>query len=208
MSRSYGLLAPIATMLLLATGCESPPSNAGQGALLGGAGGAILGGVVGHQLHNTAAGAVIGAGAGALTGAVVGNKIDENDAKNRAIIEQRLGHPLGAGGVTVEDVVAMTRAGVAQEVIVTHVNNNGIARPLTTVDITFLTQSGVSPPVIQAMQSPARAPQPVVVEQAPPPVIVEGGYYDPYWGPRYRPYPYYGYGYYHRPAVSVGVGIP
>jgi hypothetical protein len=39
-------------------------------------------------------------------------------------------------------------------------------------------------------------------------VIVEEGYYDPWWGPHYyRPYPYCGYGYYHRPGVAVGVAL-
>ncbi len=155
----------------------------------------MLGGIVGHQFHSTGAGALIGAGAGALTGAVVGNKIDENDARNRALIEARLGRPVGPGAVSIEDVIAMTRAGVDEQVIVGHVNNNGVVRPLTTGDITFLTQNGVSSRVIQSMQAPARQVQPVIVQQAPPPVIVEQPYYyDPYWGPHYyhRPYPYYG----------------
>jgi outer membrane lipoprotein SlyB len=195
---------------LLASGCQSA-SNADQGALFGGATGAVLGGIVGHQLHSTAAGAVIGAGAGALTGAVVGNKIDESEARNRALIEARLGHPVGAGGVSIEDAIAMTRAGVDEQVIVSHINNNGVVRPLNTADITYLTQNAVSSRVIQAMQNPAHQgppPQQVIVQQAPPPVVVEERYYDPYWGPRYyRPYPYYG-GYYHRPGVSVGVAIP
>ncbi|HEV2970786.1 MAG TPA: glycine zipper domain-containing protein [Pirellulales bacterium] len=210
MARSLAVSSTLGFLALLATGCQST-SNADQGALFGGATGAVLGGIVGHQLHSTAAGAVIGAGAGALTGAVVGNKIDESEARNRALIEARLGHPVGAGGVSIEDAIAMTRAGVDEQVIVSHINNNGVVRPLNTADITYLTQNGVSSRVIQAMQNPAHqppAPQPVIVQQAPPPVIVADPYYDPYWGPRYyRPYPYYG-GYYRRPGVSVGVAIP
>jgi uncharacterized protein YcfJ len=201
------MLAPVlAATALLAAGCQS---TADQGALFGGATGAVLGGVVGHQFHNTAGGALLGAGAGALTGAVVGNKIDESEARNRALIEQRLGHAVSPGAVSIEDVIAMTRAGVNEQVIVTHVNNNGVARPVNTSDITYLTQNGVSSRVIQAMENPARAagPQTVVVQGAPPPVIVEERYYDPYWGPHYyRPYPYYG-GYYHRPGVAVGVAL-
>jgi uncharacterized protein YcfJ len=209
MARSFTVSSALGLLALLATGCQST-SNADQGALFGGATGAVLGGIVGHQLHSTAAGAVIGAGAGALTGAVVGNKIDESEARNRALIEARLGHPVGAGGVSIEDAIAMTRAGVDEQVIVSHVNNNGVVRPLNTADITYLTQNGVSSRVIQTMQNPAHQgpPQQVIVQQAPPPVVVEERYYDPYWGPRYyRPYPYYG-GYYHRPGVSVGVAIP
>ncbi len=210
MSRFTMLFPLVAALSLLAAGCQSA-SNADQGALFGGATGGVLGGIIGHQFHNTAAGAVIGAGAGALTGAVVGNKIDESEARNRALIEQRLGHPVSAGAVSIEDVIAMTRAGVSEPVIVTHVNNNGVVRPLTTSDITYLTQNGVSPAVIQTMQNPlhpAGPPTAVAVQPAPPPVIVEERYYDPYWGPRYyRPYPYYDYGYYHRPGVAVGVAL-
>ena len=181
---------------LLGVGCQTQAQN---GALVGAGAGGILGAIVGHQLHNTAAGAAIGAGAGALTGAAVGNKMDENDAKNRALIEQRLGHPIGAGGVGVEDVVAMTRAGVPEDVIMSHINANGIQRPLQTQDVIYLSQSGVSPRVVQMMQNPIRPPQTVVVQQAPPPVVVEEGYY----GPRYY-HPYY---YRQPPPPSIGVGV-
>ena len=208
MMRIVAFSSALALLAALTTGCQTN-STAENGALFGGATGGVLGGIVGHQFHNTAAGAVIGAGAGALTGAVVGNKIDESEARNRALIESRLGHPVSPGAVSIEDVIAMTKAGVNEEVIVGHVNNNGVVRPLNTADITYLTQNGVSPRVIQTMQNPAHQlpPPQAVVVQPPPPVIVEEGYYDPYWGPHYyRPYPYYG-GYYHRPGVTVGVGI-
>ena len=206
MARMFSASAVVVILTLLVSGCQSA-SNADNGALFGGATGAVLGGIVGHQFHNTAAGAVIGAGAGALTGAVVGNKIDESEARNRALIEARLGHPVNPGAVSIEDVIAMSKAGVDEQVMIGHINNNGVVRPLTTSDITYLTQNGVSSRVIQAMQMvPRPAPQPVVVQQAPPPVIVEEPY-DPYWGPRYyRPYPYY-HGYYRRPAVAVGIGL-
>src|SRR5689334_19437049 len=119
MTRTTMLVPLIAALSLAAAGCQSA-SNADQGALFGGATGGVLGGIIGHQFHSTAAGAVIGAGAGALTGAVVGNKIDESEARNRALIEQRLGHAVSPGAVSIEDVIAMTRAGVSEPVIVTH----------------------------------------------------------------------------------------
>ena len=68
--------------------------------------------VVGHAMGNTAAGAAIGEGVGALTGAAIGNSQDQAEARNRAIIEQQIGRQL-AGAVRVDDVIAMTRAGVA-----------------------------------------------------------------------------------------------
>jgi outer membrane protein with glycine zipper len=206
MIRIVAFSPALALLAVLATGCQTN-SNAENGALFGGGTGALLGGIIGHQFHNTAAGAVIGAGAGAVTGAVVGNKIDESEARNRALIEARLGHPVSPGAVSIDDVIAMNKAGVNEDVIVSHVNNNGITRPLNTADITYLTQNGVTPRVIQTMQNPAhQAAPPVVVEGAPPPppvVVAPAYYYDPYWGPRYyRPYPYY-----HNPGVVVGVGF-
>jgi uncharacterized protein YcfJ len=208
MTRIVAFSQTLALLAALTTGCQTD-STADKGALFGGATGGVLGGIIGHQFHNTAAGAVIGAGAGALTGAVVGSKIDEAEARNRALIEARLGHPVSPGAVSIDDVIAMTKAGVNEDVIVSHVNNNGVTRPLNTADITYLTQNGVTPRVIQTMQNPARQvppPQPVVVEGAPPPppvVVAPAYYYDPYWGPRYyRPYPYY-----HNPGVVVGVGF-
>lgn len=48
-----------------------------KGAAIGGASGAVLGGLVGSQSGNTGTGAVIGGLAGA--GGLIGNEIDDND---------------------------------------------------------------------------------------------------------------------------------
>jgi hypothetical protein len=187
------ILGFLALWAVAAVGCQT---NTETGALAGGGAGAVIGGIIGHQFHNTAAGAVVGAGVGAVTGAAIGNSVDRDEARNRAMIEARLGRPC-PGAVSVEDAVAMTRAGVDQQVIVDHVNAVGIVRPLQTPDIIYLKQNGVSDRVVQTMQHPAF--QPVVV-QPPPPVVVEDPYY---YGPGYyRPYPYY----YHRPPPP-GIGV-
>ena len=103
--------------VLSASGCAT---HSETGAAVGGLAGAGAGAVVGHALGNTAAGAVIGAGAGALTGAAIGNSQDQAEARNRAIIEQQVGRQM-AGAVRVDDVIAMTKAGVAPELIINHV---------------------------------------------------------------------------------------
>jgi len=130
------------------------------------------------------------------------------EARNRALIEAKLQRPVSANPVTIDDVVAMTRAGVPDEVIINHVRVHGAAQQLQATDLIMLQQQGVSPAVERAMQEP---PMPrretVVVEQAPPPVIVHEYpyrpyYFDPYWHP-------WG-GYYYRgggPHSRVGVGI-
>src|SRR5437762_5211623 len=107
-------------LLLVATaasqGCNSP-YYADRGALFGGLTGAGVGALVGHATGHTGAGAAIGAGVGALTGAAVGSGLDDIEAKNRAQIEARLGRPVAVGSVSMEEVITMTHAGVADELI-------------------------------------------------------------------------------------------
>ena len=88
-----------------------------------------------------------------------------------------------AGAVRVDDVLAMTRAGVHPELICNHVRSHGMAMPLQPNDLILLQQQGVDPKVIATMQATPmpNVPQQVIVqESAPPPVIVEG-YYGPYY---------------------------
>jgi outer membrane lipoprotein SlyB len=169
-----------------ATGCQSP-YHSDQGALTGGLLGAGAGAIIGKACGNPLAGAAIGAGAGALTGAAIGSQMDATEARNRAIIAQQMGRELRAGAVTIDDVVAMTRARVGEEIIITQVRAHGMAYPLRSSDLIYLQQQAISPQVIAAMQAcpPAEMqPQTVIVEQPAPPPVVVGGYYGPY----YRPY--------------------
>ncbi len=170
---------------------------------MGGLGGAGLGALVGSATGNTGAGAAIGAGVGAISGAAVGGALDDIEAQNRAEIAARLGRPAPTGSVTIDDVIGMTRAGVAEEVILTHIRYHGAASQMRPVDLITMQQQGVSPRVVQAMQAPppvAEAPpmvQAPYVVAAPPP---------PYWGPYPYAYPYhYPHPYYHRPWRGPGV---
>jgi hypothetical protein len=207
-------LAPLYLVLLavplFAPGCQSP-YYADQGALFGGLAGAGTGAIIGNAVGSTGAGAAIGAGLGAITGAVVGGSLDEIDAKNRAMIEQRMGRPIPTGAVSTQDVVALTRAGVDPDLIANHVRNNGLVARLQAQDLIYLQQQGVARNVIEVMQAPpmvAPSGPPVILGQSPPPVIVEEHYYGgPYWGP---PPPFYG-GYHRhcrpRHGVSWGVSV-
>jgi hypothetical protein len=191
---------------LSTVGCQSP-YRADQGALFGGLLGAGTGAIVGDAVGNAGAGAAIGAGLGAVTGAVVGSELDEIEARNRAMIAQQLGREVAAGAVRLDDVVAMTRAGVDDELIVNHINVHGVASPLQSSDLIYLQQQGVSTRVIKAMQTPPRRPaQPVVVHEAvPPPVVVQEYHYGPpFWGP---PCHYHHRRHRHRPGVSWGMSF-
>ncbi len=139
----------------------------------------------------------------ALSGAAVGGSLDEIEARNRAEIEARLGRPV-AGAVSINDVVAMTRAGVSEEVMITHIQTHGMAAPLQAPDLILLQQQGISPRVVQAMQAPPPAAAsaaygaPVLVEQ--PYIVPAPMYYPPPY--YYRPYPRRGFGW------GVGFGGP
>jgi hypothetical protein len=167
-------------------GCQS---YTGQGALLGGLGGAGLGALIGHASGHTGAGAAIGAVAGAVGGGAVGSSLDNIDAKNRAQIAAATGHASGA--VDVNDVIAMTRAGVDEQIIINQLATAGLQRPLGAGDVIYLQQNGVSPHVISIMQQTrvaVAAPPPgtVVVAGGPPTaVIVARPCYGPYCGPHY-----------------------
>ena len=64
---------------------------------------------------------------------------------------------------------------ISRNVIENYVRTSGVAQPLTSNDIIFLSQNGVASNVISAMQAPPVQPAPVVATR--PPVIVEEHYY-------------------------------
>ncbi len=171
--------ALLLTTTLIVTGCRSP-YYADRGALFGGLMGAGVGAIVGDAVGDAGAGAAIGAGVGAITGEAVGESLDEIDARNRAQIAAQLGRTPQAGAVTREEVIAMSRSGVAPRLITSHIRNNGVARPLTTTDVIHLHKQGVATEVIEAMQSPPMARAPVRSAPAQP-VIIEEHHYGYPW---------------------------
>jgi hypothetical protein len=194
--------------VLFAFGCASP-YRSDQGALYGGLTGAGLGALVGSASGNAGTGAAIGAGVGALSGAAVGGSLDDIEAANRAEIAARTGRPAPVGSVTIPDVISMTRAGVPEEVIATHIRNHGPAQPLQAGDLIALQQQGVSPRVVQALQTPPQqvaGPPGVALIEQPYPVPAPG-----YWGPHCAypyPPPYYRHRpYHHRRGAYWGVSI-
>ncbi len=185
-------------LTLSSLGCQSP-YYADRGALFGGATGAGVGALIGSATGHTGAGAAIGAGVGALTGAAVGSGLDDIQARNRAEIYARTHQQVRPGAVSVPDVVGMHQAGVNEEILISHIQANGMVAPLQAGDLIYLQQQGIPPRVVQAMQM-SPGPRAVVVQSPPPPVIVEERYYDPYGPPCYHYRPY-------GPRVSYGVSV-
>jgi hypothetical protein len=184
------------------------PYYADRGALFGGLTGAGVGAIVGDAAGNAGAGAAIGTAVGALTGAAIGDNIDADLARSKAEIEARMGRQM-QGAVTPQDVVAMTQAGLSDDVIATHIRANGMAQPLAVNDLINLRNMGVRDTVINAMQqSPPRAvqsSQPVAypVYAAPAPVVVAPYY--PAWGPPPPAFYYHQHG--RRGRVGWGVSV-
>lgn len=194
--------------IILMSGCYSP-YRADRGALFGGLTGAGVGAAIGNASGNTATGAILGSAVGAMTGAVVGGEMDAMQAENQAMIEQRLGRPMAAA-TTQQDVIAMSQAGLGDEVIIQHLQTHGMAQLPSAADLIRLKSQGVSDGVLRAMQQPASAP--VAVAPAPSTVYVQERYYAP---PCWPPYPHHVHvhrhsGWHataHRPGVSWGVAV-
>ena len=68
--------ATLAAMLVAAAACQSLNKKE-QGAIIGAAGGAAVGGVIGHATGSTARGAIIGAAVGGAAGAIIGHQMDQ-----------------------------------------------------------------------------------------------------------------------------------
>jgi hypothetical protein len=164
------LFLAVAASPLALSGCSA--SRADQGALFGGLTGAGVGALVGNAVGHTGAGAAIGAGVGAISGAAVGSSLDDIEAKNQAEIEARLGRPVASGSVTTGEVIAMTRAGVADGLIVNHIRNNGCSAALSSDDLILLQENGVSPIVVRAMQTSTGPVQTVRTVSAPTQTII------------------------------------
>ena len=200
----------MASVIALGSGCQTM-NHAQRGALAGGLAGAGLGAAVGESGGDAAPGALIGGAVGALTGAVIGDGIDADRART-AEIEAAIGRQM-AGAVKPEDAIAMTRAGLSDEVITSHIRASGVARPLAVNDLIFLRDQGVSDAVIKAMQltpGPAAVvPAPMVPGPVVPgPVVVQEYVYDPWCAP---PPPRFFYHHHHqhrrRPGLSWGVHV-
>ena len=160
--------------LVSLVGCNtSGHYNRDSLALFGTAAGAGIGAAFSNGNSSTAENALIGGVVGGLTGAAVGENLDEFEARNQALFEHHLGRQL-VGAVTMNDVLALTRAGVSDEVICTHITRNRPARPLTTQDLIMLQENGVSNVVIQALQIPPV--QPVIPETHAPVIFKEHHY--------------------------------
>ncbi len=202
-------------------------SQTQNGATLGGVAGAVIGGIIGKQNDETPEGVLIGGAVGALTGGLIGRAQDNELQRQRAYQEQayaRQQQQLYAqqqayanAGVSLVDVINMTRTGVSETVIMAQLQSRGVQRRLEVSDIISLHQQGVSDTVITAVQAAPlassraqaqpRAMEPQVVIQQPSVIVHE----QPVFYPSpvvvheyYRPYPVHTH---HYRGYRSGVGF-
>jgi len=162
-----GLLAAAGVAAAPMAGCEDLPGDEGtQGAVIGGVGGAVLGGAVAENtLLGALIGGAIGAGAGYLIGAnwdsITGDdeegalKAVEEAQRNPATAEEARRAPTadvnGDGFVTLDEVIAQDRAGFGDEEIIRRLEATGQVFELNQDQREYLIDQGVSPRVVNAM---------------------------------------------------------
>ena len=184
--------------LPLSNAAAQYPYNTQRGSVLGGLAGAAAGVAIGDHNDKPLAGALIGGAIGMATGAALGNSRDQQAAQNRAYQYQQqqqtqyLQQQQLSRTVTIQDVIAMSRSGLTDAVIINHIQANGVRSELQVADVIAMHENGVSQQVIAAMQLPRMtSPAPVVltpVYRAPAPIIVEQYVSPRYHYPAPRPY--------------------
>ncbi len=147
----------IAGSILLATcvGCSNM-NNTQKGAVVGTAGGAGLGAIIGKQLGNTGAGAAIGAVTGLAAGALIGNSEDvkeENDNAQRQAAYQQDRQVREDKAISNDQVIRMAQANLDDGIICNEIRTHGGKFDTSPNAIIYLQQQGVSNTVIQAMQN-------------------------------------------------------
>lgn len=161
------LLINSALALAPMTGCESLPGDEKtQGAVIGGLAGAGAGALIGgkdNRLIGALIGGALGAGGGYLIGAQVEKANDKKSAREAA--DRSQSHPVTAdearsartadinndGYVTLDEVVAMEKAGLTDKEIIDRLDATDQFFELTDGQRDYLRDRGVSNRVITAM---------------------------------------------------------
>ena len=206
----FGKLLAVAVVGISLAGCVSP-----QGRPDYTASGALLGGAIGGLGSDSGRGAIVGA----LIGGLLGHGIDQaQEEQLRAQAPQTLNRLEQSQPLTVEDIKALAKAGVSDDLVISQIRNSRTVYHLNTSEIIGLKNVGVSDRVIDFMINtptqirsaevagvvgstpPAPIPEPIFVAPGPGYFWVAGVWtwyagswlWRPgYWHrPGYHPYPY------------------
>jgi surface antigen len=139
----------------LAAGLAGCATNTETGMLVGGAGGAAAGAAIGSASGHAGSGAVIGGAIGLIGGGMVGNSMDQADRRHDVQYEySATASP--AAPITRDDIVAWSRQGAGDEVIIDRIERSGSVFHLTAADEDTLRDQGVSDDVLRAMKETGR----------------------------------------------------
>ena len=166
---SFVLVGSMGVGLMPLTGCENLPGSPGtQGAVIGGVGGAVAGGALSkdNRLLGALIGGALGAGGGYLVGAnwdkITGHKKEEaqqavqkaqqNPASPADVKNSTTADLNNDGFVTLDEVVALEKAGLKDRDIIDRLERTQQYFELTPEQQKFLRDRGVSETVIAAME--------------------------------------------------------
>lgn len=215
------LMGGLHCSLYRASMCQAQWSTSEKGTVFGAVAGGGAGAAIGKKSGNPIVGAVVGGIGGAILGNALGEGIESRRANERYAVDPRYGwapapsagavynYPSGTvvqtPGVSLDEVIQLTRGGLGDDLIVYHIEQTGFSRRLTADDLIRLKGQGVSDRVIQTLQrqpltAAAAAPTAtryVAPTYNPPVRVVEEVYVVPTWSPPTyyypRPVPYYGH---------------
>lgn len=156
---------------LRAAGCSSLPGDKKtQGAVIGGVGGAAAGALIGGH-NGRLIGGLLGGALGAGGGYLIGSQLEKGDSaeRDKAIESSRKAetHPVtaaearaastadvnGDGYVTMDEVVAMHKAGFSESEMIDRLQRTGMFFELTPQQQNYLRDNGVRQRVIDDMQT-------------------------------------------------------
>ncbi|MCX5707082.1 MAG: hypothetical protein NTW13_05465 [Candidatus Omnitrophica bacterium] len=143
MHKNISLLVILA-FIFIASGCETNKTRIAEGAGIGGAVGAVAGGIIGHQSGSGLGGALIGGAVGAGAGALVGSQINKPQKQDTAATT--------AAQLSMQQVVDLSKQGVSSDLIIKKIKDSNTKFSLTKEDVEYLKKQGVSQRVIETMQ--------------------------------------------------------
>lgn len=162
-------------LAVISSGCSNlPGTDQQQGAVIGGLGGAAAGAAIGGE-ENRVLGALLGGALGAGGGYVIGANADRITGRDRGgaetATERAKSRPATAeearnattadlnsdGFVTLDEVVALDKAGYSDSEIISRLQATGQVFELTSEQQQFLLNQGVSQSVVSQMDNLNRA---------------------------------------------------
>ena len=170
--------------VITVSGCTAN-SHAERGTAVGGATGAVAGTMIGAQSGNAGKGAVIGTMAGMVAGNLIGQDMDQQEIAREKYYTEAYARER-ENAVSIAQLIEMSEAGVADEVIIAKIQEDGPREQLSTDDIITLTKRNVSSDVIKAYQARPIRELPPSRRTSRDPVIIERHYLQPAYpaGPR------------------------